>query len=149
MKNIITILFAFILITSCKDNRVEKLNNRISELEILNKKLLDSLSRNTHSRLLNSVLWGIPEKKDLSANKPNNFKFIFSSLQKLPAYNVYAITKKGDKKSSVLIYENHIESQFEYNFIPKNEKDNSFEIKTLFNLDSIVVEIPGVINISK
>lgn len=149
MKNIITILFSFILIISCKDNRVEKLNNRIYQLEVLNKKLSDSLSRNTYKRIINSTLWGISEKKDLSVNEPNKFKFVFSSLQELPEYNIYAITKKEGKKSRALIYESYTKSQFEYDFTPKNKKDNSFEIEALFDLDSILVQIPGVIKINK
>ena len=149
MKNIITFLFSFILITSCRDNRIEKLNNRIYELEVLNKRLLDSLSKNTYKRIINSTLWGISEKKNLSVNEPNKFKFVFSSLQELPEHNIYAITKKGGKKSRTLIYESYTKSQFEYDFIPKNKKDNSFEIEALFNLDSIIVEIPSVIKINK
>ncbi|AUC84829.1 hypothetical protein CW731_05765 [Polaribacter sp. ALD11] len=145
MKNIITLLFMLVLITSCGNKKIEKLNNKISELEKLNKILLDSLSNKTYNRLINSNLWGISEKNDLIINKPNKFKFVFSSIQKLPKYNIYAVTKKGGKKSSTLIYENYTESEFEYDFIPENKKDNSFQIQALFALDSILIEIPGKI----
>ena len=100
-------------------------------------------------RIINSTLWGISEKKNLSINEPNKFKFVFSSLQELPEYNIYAITKKRGKKSRALIYESRTKSQFEYAFTPKNKKDNSFKIEALFDLDSIIVEIPGVIKINQ
>ena len=74
-----------------------------------------------------------------------DIKKIFSSIQKLPKYKVYAITETKGEKSKTLIYDNYTESEFEYNFIPKNVKDNSFEIKAFFPLDSILVEIPGKI----
>lgn len=145
MKNIIPLLFILILITSCENKKIEELNNKISKLEKLNKKLSDSLSKKTYNRLINSNLWGISEKNDLIINKPNKFKFVFSSIQKLPEYNIYAVTKKGNKKSSTLIYEKYTASEFEYDFIPENKKDNSFEIQALFSLDSILIEIPGKI----
>lgn len=147
MKKSIIIFLTLILTASCESGRIEKLNNRISELEGLNKKLSDSLNRVTYERLINSTLWGIPENKELKINEPNKFKFIFSSIQELPNYKVFAITGKEGNKSKTLIYNDYTKSEFEYNFIPKNEKDNSFEVKAFFPLDSILVEIPGKIKI--
>ncbi|WP_064966178.1 hypothetical protein [Tenacibaculum ovolyticum] len=147
MKNIITVLSILTLIISCENKKIEELNNKIYELDRLNKKLTDSLNRSVYERITYSELYGISEENDLIANKPNKFKFVFSSVKKLPKYNIYAITKKGGKKTTTLIYEDYTESQFEYDFIPENKTDNSFEIKALFPLDSVVVEIPGKIEI--
>ncbi len=143
MKKITIVFLILVSIISCENGKIEKLNNRISELEKLNKKLSDSLNKVTHNRLINSNLWGIPEHKDLKINKPNKFKFVFSSIQELPKYKVYAIT--GKERLKTLIYDDYTKSEFEYDFIPKNEKDNSFEVKAFFLLDSAVVEISGKI----
>ncbi|WP_348745953.1 hypothetical protein [Tenacibaculum sp. 190524A02b] len=147
MKKNIILLLALVLTISCENKKLEELNIKISKLEKLNKKLLDSLNKKTYERLINSNLWGISENNELITNKPNKFKFVFSSIQKLPEYNIYAITKKGDKKIRTLIYENYTDAQFEYSFIPESKSDNSFEIETLFSLDSITIEIPGKISI--
>ncbi len=145
MKRMIKVLLILVLITSCESKKVNELNNRIFELEKLNKKLNDSLKRNSYKRLISSQLFGISEKNSLELNKLNRFKFMFSSLQTMPKYNVYKITKDGDKEKRTLIYEDYTKSHFEYNFTPKNKSENSFELKALFFLDTVAIEIPGVI----
>ncbi|WP_299626851.1 hypothetical protein [uncultured Tenacibaculum sp.] len=146
MKRSIIILFTFILFNSCQNKEIERLNNKIFELKKLNKKLSDSLKKRTYKKLINSNLWGIPENNNLAINKPNKFKFVFSSIQKLPEYNIYAVTNRKGKKTRTLIYENYTDAEFEYNFIPENDKDNSFKIEALFVFDTIAIEIPGKIN---
>ncbi|WP_299002511.1 hypothetical protein [uncultured Tenacibaculum sp.] len=148
MKRTIIILFTLILLTSCQNKEIKKLNDKIFELEKLNKKLSDSLKNRTYKKLINSNLWGISENNNLMINKPNKFKFVFSSIQKLPEYNIYAVTNKKGKKTRTLIYENYTDAEFEYNFIPENDKDSSFEIEALFVFDTIAIEIPGKINMS-
>lgn len=148
MKNSIALLLILILTISCENKKVQELKNRISELEKLNIKLSDSLKKSTYNRLINSRLWGISEKNELVVNESNKFKFVFSSIQKLPKYDIYAITKKGGKKSRTLIHQNYTKSEFEYNFIPENEKDNSFEVQAMFSLDTVTIEIPGKIKMS-
>ncbi|PWI31414.1 hypothetical protein DI383_01735 [Flavobacteriaceae bacterium LYZ1037] len=134
--------------TSCKNKKIEELNNRISELETINLKLRDSINQSIYMRIISSELIGIPNKNNLIPNKPNKFTFIFPSIQKFPEYSVYRLTKNGDEEIRELLYENHKESKFEFNFIPKDDKDNSFELLTEFDLDSIIVQIPGKIDMS-
>ncbi len=143
------IIFTVILMTiSCKNKEVSELKNQISELEKVNKKLKDSLNKKTYQDVTSLGLWGIPEKNKLIPNKENEFKFLFHSIKDIPNYNVYRIVENGDEETKELLYQNKNSSSFKFNFIPKNNKDESFKILAVFDLDSIIVNIPSSINMS-
>ena len=148
MKHLTLILISLVFLTSCGNKKVEELNKRISELENQNTKLINSLNNSKYLRVLSSDLIGIPHKNNLTTNQANKFTFLFSSIQKLPKYNVYQITKNGNEELRELLFENLTDSRFEYNFIPKSNKDKSFELLAEFDLDSIRVDIPSSIDMS-
>ena len=146
MRNITLFAIILILTTSCENHKIIELNNRINELENLNAKLTDSLNRNEYLKVISSELIGIPQKNILIPNEPNKFTFLLPSNQKFPEYNVYRITKNGNEEKRELLYESYKESRFEFNFIPKSDNDNSFELLAEFDLDSIKVQIQGRID---
>ena len=148
MKNITLIATILILGTSCENQKITELNNRVSELENLNTKLIDSLNRIEYLKVISSELIGIPDKNNLIPNQPNKFIFLLPTAQKFPEYNVYRITKNGNEEVRELLYENYKDSRFEFNFIPKNKDDQSFELLAEFDLDSITVQIPGMIDMT-
>lgn len=143
MKNLIRISFILILTTSCQNQNIEELNSRISELENLNTKLIDPLNRNEYEKIMASELIGIPDKNQLIPNQPNKFIFSLPTIQKIHEYNVYRITRNGDEEVRELLYEKYTESRFEFDFIPKTDKEKSFELLAEFDLDSIKIHIPG------
>ena len=143
------IIFTVILMTiSCKNKEVSDLKNRISELEKVNKKLEDSLSKKIYQDVTSLGLWAIPEKNKLIPNKENEFKFLFHSIKDIPNYNVYRIIENGNEETKELLYQNNNSSSFKFNFIPENNKDESFKILAVFDLDSIIVNIPGSVDMS-
>ncbi|SFN37601.1 hypothetical protein SAMN04487989_10115 [Bizionia echini] len=148
MKNITLIVIILILGTSCQNQKIAELNNQITELEDLNTELTDSLNRYDYLKVISSELIGIPDNTNLVPNQPNKFIFLLPTIQKFPEYNVYRITKNGNEEVRELLYENYKESRFEFNFIPKNENDKSFELLAEFDLDSIKVQIPGIIDMT-
>ena len=125
MKNIFLLSLILIFATSCQKEKISELNNRISELENLNKQLIDSLNRQDYMKVISTELIGIPEKNNLIPNQPNRYMFLLPTIEKFPEYNVYRITKNGNEKVRELLYENYKESRFEFNFIPKNKNDKS------------------------
>ena len=146
MKKYILILFGLIFIFSCDSVKIDEMNDRIFELEKLNKELVDSINELNHKRVISSQLVGISEKNDLTINQSNKFMFLFSSSEKLPDYNVYEIVQKGEDRERKLLYENLNSSNFMFEFTPKDEFDKSFVLLAEFDLDSIKVQIPGVMN---
>ncbi|MGG6229699.1 hypothetical protein [Tenacibaculum sp. SDUM215027] len=143
MKKINFLLIFCILSFSCNNEKVKGLETRVSRLEKENIKLKDSLKKLTYNMLISSQLIGIPEENNLKINQKNKFKFFFYQEQKLPAYDIFEIDNKGEKK---LLLKDYKKSDFYYDFIPKSNEDKSFKIKTLFYLDTVAIEIPGVIN---
>ncbi len=150
MKNCFLCLLVLIFVISCDDSKIKNLNNRISYLEAVNKNLRDSLNNVAYMRIISSELIGIPEKSVLIPNQPNKFTFMLKDLhQDLPEYSVYLITKDGKKEEKELLYKNIKKPEFEFNFIPKDEKEKSFELSAEFDLDSVEVRISGAIDMSQ
>ena len=148
MKNLILVVIILILTTSCENKEVAELNSRLSKLEIQNAKLTDSLNRIEYEKIMASALYGIPDNIKMVPNQANRFNFLFHSTENIHPYNVYRITKNGNEEVRELIYENHKKSIFEFDFVPETDKDKSFELLAVFDLDSIKVLIPGSIDMS-
>lgn len=146
MRNSILALLIIILASSCQDQNIKALTDRINILERENVKLADSLNRSTYLKVMSTELVGIPDKNKLTPNQPNRFTFILTTRQEFPAYNVYLITREDDEEIRELLYENYKESRFEFNFIPKDATEKSFELLAQFDLDSITVNIPAVVD---
>lgn len=149
MKKILVLLtLILVLTTSCKNQEVKKLNNRIIELEKMNLTLQDSIKNIELQRIISSELIGISEKTIISPNQNNQFTFLFSQTQNLPKYNVYRVIKNDTNVTRKLIVKNLTKSRFKYNFIPKDENDSSFDLIAEFHIDDITIEIPASIDMN-
>lgn len=97
---------------------------------------------------MSSELIGISHKNKFAPNESNKFSFIFSSKQKILEYNLYRIERNGEEEKRELLYEKITDSKFDFNFVPKTDKEKSFELLAEFNLDSIKVLIPAIIDMT-
>ena len=142
----VTFLTFLVLILTCSCNNIEneELNSRITELENLNKTLTDSLNKIEFDRIINSQLIALPYEKNIIPNKPNKLNYWFHSNIDFPKYNVYRITKNGNEDVKEMIYENYNKSSFDFEFIPKTNKESRIELLIEFNLNGKKVKIPSV-----
>lgn len=148
MKNTLFLIIIGILLTSCENKKITELNTKILELKKQNKILSDSLSKHDYSNLINSELLGIPHNDNLVPNQENKFTFFFTQDKTLPKYNLYQIVKSGDTEKRKLILENHDKSRFDFNFIPKTKDESEFDLRAIFDLDSVTIEINAGINMN-
>lgn len=127
-----------IIFISCKNNELENLKIKISELENINKKLQDSL--NKQNSFLNTEIVGIPEEIEYKINEKGKANFILFKHQIFPKYNVYEIDEKNEKK---LLIKNSTNSNFRYEFIPRKlPKDNiNLILETEINGQSFEIPI--------
>lgn len=148
MRTLTVLIFTLIIVTSCQNGKISQLNKRIIALEEQNAELRDSLNRNEYRKIISSGLVGMPHGKNVIANQSNMFTFFLQTQQRFPDYNIYQITRNGTEEKRTLLYENYNQSTFEFDFVPKSDKDLSFELLAEFDLDSIKVLIPSIINTS-
>ncbi len=135
-KKIVVLLITFICVTSCSQKKLKELNNRISELEVLNKKLSDSLKHQLKEKILHLTPIGFSETYESKLNEPCqiNYAFCFGIDMDFPEYNVYRITN-GKEEEKELILSKQNKSGFTYEFTPKTVKDDTVELLLEFNSD--------------
>ena len=128
------ILILVISIVSCNEKKITELNNRISELEIQNKKLTDSISKMDFEKVLNSNIIGFTAVSEPRVNEECEVKFIFNYSEKLPTYNVYSTTENGEPDE--LIYSNLNDNEFKHKFIPKKTGEYNIKLVAVFKLNN-------------
>ena len=128
------ILILVISFVSCNEKKITELNNRISELEILNKKLTDSISKTDFEKVLNSNIIGFTAVSEPRVNEECEVKFIFNYSEKLPEYNVYSTTENGEPDE--LIYSNLNDNEFKHKFIPKKAGKHNIKLVAVFKLNN-------------
>jgi hypothetical protein len=115
---------------SCKNTEVEELKKQISDLELKNKILQDSLNKYDEYSIINSLLIGIPELRDYKVNETGIINFGFLKYGEIRKYNVYQKIKGTEDKK--LLYSNLTEPKFKFEFTPKSIDDNEVELITEF-----------------
>ncbi len=144
MKRII-LLNLVLLCLSCGND--ETLQNRISELETQNQVLLDSLEKLAVSQVYSSEIIILPENSDLKLNEKNRFVGYIVEHQKFLKYNLYSVDTTyylaGAKKE--LIESGLTDFKFDFEFIPEKQRENWVHIMAEFDLDSVKVQIPGIV----
>lgn len=128
---LITSILAFIL-SSCKEKKVGELKNRISELESLNSKLTDSITRLNYEKIQFPQIIPISDKPILKVGKKETVKFIFHYQEELFEYDVYTTDSIGSPDE--LIYENLKNNEFEYEFTPTKTGEEIVELIAVFNI---------------
>jgi hypothetical protein len=138
MRNIsILLTILSLLFISCNN----KVAERITELESLNEKLLDSIKELNITKLTSSSTYGLFDKSRYIKNDTARMWFYFHEDKFMPKYNVYE--KIGKWKKGKLIYENMNKSMFEYKVLVESEKEKRIELIAEFKFkNGTSVEIP-------
>ncbi|PNW26444.1 hypothetical protein BKP44_17110 [Formosa algae] len=129
---LILILLTFFV--SCNEKKISELNNRITDLEIQNKKLTDSISKADYYKVLGSNIVGLTAKPEFIVNEKSDVKFLFNYPEKLLPYNVYTTTSDG--KPDKLIYENLTDNKFMYSFIPEKVGEHNIKLVAVFKMNN-------------
>jgi len=144
MKRII-LLNLILLCLSCGND--ETIKNRITELETQNQVLLDSLEKLAVLQVYSSEIIILPENSDLKQNEKNRFVGYIVEHQKYLKYNLYKVDTThytaGAKKE--LIGSGLTDYKFDFEYIPEKQKENWIHILAEFDLDSVKVQMPGIV----
>ena len=133
------------LCVSCGNQ--EKLEKQISDLENQNRILLDSLENLAVSQIYSSELIILPETTDLKLHEKNKLFGLLVEHQKFLKYNLYRVDTtyhtSGAKRE--LIASGLTDYQFEFEYVPEKKNDNWIHILAEFDLDSVKIQIPGIV----
>ena len=144
MKRIL-LLYLILLCVSCGNQ--EKLENRITDLENQNKVLLDSLEKLAVLQVYSSELVLLPEDTDLKLHEKNKIFGLLVEHQKYLKYDLYRVdtTHHTSGAKRELIASGLTDYQFDFEYVPEKKKDNWIHILAEFDLDSVKVQIPGIV----
>lgn len=146
-KSITLLSIITVILSSCNQQKISELNSEIAALKTQNKILEDSISKNELNNIYSFHILGTTKKKSLKVNEKAEINFVFGYRNHIKNYNVYRLT--GDKESvRELILENQNISEFKYSHIPTDITDNRIKLLTVFDLDSIEIEIPADITLN-
>ncbi len=104
------------------------------ELENLNKKLIDSITKSDFEKVLNSNINGFTAVTEPRVNEECELKFIFNYPEKLPTYNVFSTTENG--QIDKLIFSNLKDNEFKYKFVPKKAGEHKIKLVAVFKLNN-------------
>jgi len=137
------LLITLLSLSSCNEEKALDLTNQVLELKKENSNLRDSISSLRINELYNFQILGTTEQSSLKVNEKGKVIFIFAPRKEIKNYSVYRVTdaKNGKKE---LILKNQNFSEFEYYFTPKKVGETRIDLLTVFDLDSISIEIPAV-----
>ncbi len=144
MKRLFIVLIIQICLVSCNQDKIQDLNNQISELKELNKKLSDSLNTELNQKLRYTWITGFPSMYKSKLNEPIqiNYAFCLGVDQPLQEYDVYRIIDE-DTNQKELILSKQNKAGFSYEFTPKTRKDDTVKLLLEFNIDAKTVTIPS------
>ena len=149
MKNLIIIFSCLVLFSSFQDEKIRELNYQISQLNDLNKKLTDSINQTGYKKITNSELI-ILTNDPLVIGEENDVLGMLVEHQSMPEFNLYSldtIAHAENLKRKQLLKENFSKSIFNFSFTPKTEKDSVIYVVAEFKLDTIAIQVPGVVNV--
>ena len=144
------LLLVLLQLISCKEynnSQESSLLKKISELESVNKKLNDSLTKMEETFLLSQVVLGFPDDIVMKYGEKTNIQFIFYSYDRtLPKYDVYKV--EGDKEIKVLSGD---KTRFNYEFTPKKigMEELNLKIKMTFNEREIIIPAGMILPVKK
>lgn len=144
MKKSIFFFTTFMLLVSCNNS---SLKNRVDELEKTNKALKDSIVKINYDKIISSEMIILPSNTDgkykFDAMIYNQFKGVKYDLYQLDTLHyIKNVTKK-------LIMKNSSFSQFQVAIDKELINNNTLYLMAEYNLDSIKVQIPGVLKLKQ
>ncbi len=150
MKKGIIISLILLLNFSCQSEKIQELEQKVSELKKKNIELQYYLDNNEFISIVNSQLTGIPELRDFKVNEKGIINFGFWKYGKIKNYKVY-MKNKGDEDFDI-IYDNLSNAQFKLEFTPKSLDDNQIEIFAEFEENGkkgdSIIRVPSKMNLN-
>ena len=125
-KAIRLLILISLLNYSCKNTEVGELKKHISNLELINKTLQDSLDKYDEYSIINSTMIGIPELRDYRVNETGIITFGFAKYGEIRNYNVYEKINGTEEKK--LLFTDLTHSTFKFEFTPESIDDNVIEL---------------------
>lgn len=140
MKKNITIsliISSFMLLSSCN-------NEKIKKLEEENKNLKAQIIKQKNEQTINSQIILLPESIKFKKNDKNKITLFFSEIQKYPDFDLYLANDKFeyDKKDKIS-YKKITENKFEFDYIPKSLNDNNLNIVAHFGSVTLKIDLMG------
>ncbi|MBL85292.1 MAG: hypothetical protein CMO82_01385 [Winogradskyella sp.] len=120
-----------------------ELNDRIAELEKMNKKLSDSLNKMMENRIYNTQLIAIPEKTEVTMGVPNKLNIVMHTFLPYPNYKVYRM--KGNNEKEIL-KENLTKPSFDLEFIPRANEKTIVNYSVVIDFNGKKIEIPSQVS---
>jgi hypothetical protein len=136
-----------LILSSCNQQKVSDLNAQLEELKEQNQLLKDSISKNELKNIYAFHILGTTEKSSLKVNEKATIDFVFGYRDYIKSYDVYLLTGEKENDRELILKDQKI-SEFKYSFTPKNKNDNRIKLLTVFDLDSITVEIPADVTLN-
>ncbi|NDI99428.1 hypothetical protein GWA97_10120 [Flavobacterium sp. LaA7.5] len=142
MKSIFFTLMLIFFIIGCGDDK-DIIDNRISQLEIENKILKDSINKMKYNNVVTSEMVLLPsyshQNKDIVSG-------IFRQRQSFPKFELYHANEQFEYSLDDKInYENDGHNAFRFN--NRFNDDELLRVVAVFDLDSVNVELYGVMPI--
>ena len=139
----ILLLSSVLLFFSCNNKSIAELNSKITELEVSNLKLKDSIKSCEYNKLTNYYSIVIPEELNFKVNDTAKVHVAFAVYDKFKPYNVYTATESG--KPDKLLFKNITDSRFKYNFVPDKVGIHTIRLVSVFKIDDRTeVLIPSI-----
>ena len=145
MKNTLYVFLAFLVLTSCSNNGLVELEQRIAELENENLELRKNLKTKNKKKVLESNLLGSSFKQKHRVNEESKLEFLFVYPEKFPEYDVYLVDADGIKTD--LIQKNLSENKFQYSFTPIEFGVNYIRLIAVFKIGDVDWEVPAQMGI--
>ena len=140
MKKIYIILFTGLtFFYSCQNRELSELKAEIKILNESNRQLKDSLKNFKINSIINSQLFGIPEKRDFKLNELARVKFGLFKIDGNEIFDIYKIDKESNKKT--LLEKDWNKATYIYEFTPKSMTDGEIELIFEFDINGEKIEI--------
>lgn len=141
MIKLLKLTFVLIVLTGCEQTIDTQ---KIAYLENENRKLKDSLSKLLYDRVISSEIVLLPHTLSFELNSKNKITGVFSQNQHLPPYDLYFADEDYTYDEKDKIDFSKIEyNKFEFEFTPKNNKEETVRVVAVFNLDSVKAKLTG------
>ncbi len=144
-QSILILTFILLFITSCSDNKMRQLNEKISILEKENLLLKDSI-KNLSKIDLETRLFGIPSKEYFNLNEEGEIFFSFLKTKETIPYNIYEANENF--KKGKLLYSNITKTEFIHKFTPTKSGIKKIKLIAEIRNGKYITEIPGYISVN-
>lgn len=154
MKKHLILTAILLSLFSCSSSKIEELNHKITELEAMNDKLVDSLTLFEKEKFTSSKLLVIPDKTFIKVNEPNKMNGLIFKFQEFHKFNLYQLDtldyNMEDKlaNNSKLLLKDQTKSHFEFEYTPKSKSDSIIYLLIKTKVGNTEIEMPAIYSLN-